>query len=496
MELSKEYKSLSLILPCERKSEEFELDYQENLPAYLDDANKIIKCTAKCSLVDYEINSGCITIYGKTLICLTYVSSQGFLLSNIFEEDFSKSIDIEKNDGVCFADICIVPKYSSSRLINQRRIDVHISLTAQIKCFEKNAVNTLQKCENAFTKDMSADILVNKYSSVTSVDFDEVFTVPGASQIKNIINIFTSSCIEEYKVIKEKMLVKLKTQVSLLYMTDEDSIERFLYSFTSSKIIDVPDSDEEDKALLSSNVSSLYIKAKPDSNNKLSEIEVVGKISVYYMLTGCENETLITDAYMAKNEIKTETDRITLLTNPKYYNDDAVAQVSVQTDGEIREVLDFSAEVLSCTVSASVLKYSVKVALLFFDGEGNIRFTEKVSEQEMRLESTDRNGVVAINIVSSDYVISGENNVNIKVNFEYAGYLFDSEGVSFISDIEITGEKDLSHNLPLTLYFAEQGESVWNIAKEFSASPQTVRDENGISGDTVREKKIILISKM
>ena len=60
-----------------------------------------------------------------------YKASDGSTLSNIFEEEFSKTFDITSCDYPDFAEVNVFTAYSNSRLVNQRRIDVHTALNAQ-----------------------------------------------------------------------------------------------------------------------------------------------------------------------------------------------------------------------------------------------------------------------------------------------------------------------------------------------------------------------------
>ena len=46
----------------------------------------------------------------------------------------------------------------------------------------------------------------------------------------------------------------------------------------------------------------------------------------------------------------------------------------------------------------------------------------------------------------------------------------------------------------MIIYFAEQGENVWDIAKRYNTSPALLAADNRLSGDTIAEKQTLLIS--
>ncbi|MFR1993431.1 MAG: hypothetical protein ACLS26_08100 [Eubacterium sp.] len=135
MELSKEFKEMNCNETRERINESFDVDFQLNLPQYLDDIDTLVKCCVKNVVADYDLSSSSIIIYGKSIITVMYKASDGSTLSNIFEEEFSKTFDITSCDYPNFAEVNVFTAYSNSRLVNQRRIDVHTALNAQINVF-------------------------------------------------------------------------------------------------------------------------------------------------------------------------------------------------------------------------------------------------------------------------------------------------------------------------------------------------------------------------
>ena len=103
MELSKEFKEMNCNETRERINESFDVDFQLNLPQYLDDIDTLVKCCVKNVVADYDLSSSSIIIYGKSIITVMYKASDGSTLSNIFEEEFLKTFDITSCDYPDFA---------------------------------------------------------------------------------------------------------------------------------------------------------------------------------------------------------------------------------------------------------------------------------------------------------------------------------------------------------------------------------------------------------
>ena len=138
-------------------------------------------------------------------------------------------------------------------------------MRANITAFSANNGQCLADCKNAFVKQYNPNRLIEKDSGICNEEFDETFTISSNnSQIRNIVNTFANCIVEDKKIIKDKMLVKLRVDASVLYENEEGTVEKSIHSFSVSKIIDVNDSGEEDNAFVKATISSVYVKAKAD----------------------------------------------------------------------------------------------------------------------------------------------------------------------------------------------------------------------------------------
>lgn len=468
-----------------------------NLPQYLDDIEKIVRCSVRNVVTDYECSGKLLKIYGKSIICITYLNSDLCPLSNIFEEEFSKTFDTSSGDYFFFADINISTKYSNFRLINQRRIDIHTALSAQIDVYVKNINKCLSNCKNAFLKEFEEDVLCNKGAGICSAEFDETFSLSNKeSQIKNIVNSFCSCFVEEKKVIKDKMLVKLRIEASVLYENENNSIEKCSHTFSVSKIIDVTEGDENDVSFVSASVSSLYIKTKADADNKLSDIEAVGKCSLKYQMFSVEKRTFVTDSYSPLFNTKITDGRLTLKNNPIFYFDDKTAEMIFECDRNIVEILDLKASAESCFVENSVMHINILLSFLYYDDASQICSFEKNQEYTFTINDTALTGDASVNLLSYDFVIKNTDKIALRFNFEYTAYLYTAGQINYLVDIEEDGRKNQMNAPQLTLYFADKNENVWDIAKSFSTATNLIIEENNLTSEIIENKRILLVPGM
>lgn len=497
MELCKEYKSMN----CNEKSccisESFELDCRLNLPQYLEDIERLIKCSVKNIVCDYEFSGSEIKIFGKSIISILYLDSDGCPYSNEFEEDFSKSFDLNDCEYFCFAQVRLNTKYYNHRLINQRRIDVHSSVGVCIDVYCKNTSKCLCSCENAFTKEIETSTLADKNSGVCSAEFDEIFSIPKSDyQIKNIVNAFITSSVEDKKIIKDKMLVKIRNELSVIYINENNSVEKCLHSFSVSKIIETSECDEGDTAFITSEISQLYIKAKSDDGNMLNDIEAVGRLSISYSIKCVQKLSMIVDSYVPHYSVKTQQQQIMLKCSPVYYNDEKTAQLTVDCDKNIIEITDLKAEIISCKLDKSAVLLQLAICAVYYDDDSQFCYIEKNADYSFSLNDNELDGDVCVNLLSFDFVIKNTDKISLRINFEYSAYLYKMQTFTYLTDIEADAQVPPGDAPELTLYFADRGEKVWDIAKSFSTDVKLIMEENELSSDVLDGRRVLLVPGM
>lgn len=497
MELSKEFKEMNCNETRERINESFDVDFQLNLPQYLDDIDTLVKCCVKNVVADYDLSSSSIIIYGKSIITVMYKASDGSTLSNIFEEEFSKTFDITSCDYPDFAEVNVFTAYSNSRLVNQRRIDVHTALNTQINVFCKRCTHCLSSCENAFIKNREKNVLNIKATGVSSVDFDEVFSLgKNDSQIKNIINTYIDCSVSDKKIIKDKMLVKLDCELSIVYCNESGKSDKIKYNFSTSRIIDIANCLETDYSIIDARVCQLYVKPKVNNDNKLCDIEAVGRIAVSYKICSIEKESFSVDSYIPHFKTISQTDKLSIKSNPIYYYDSKSFELTFENDKSIVEIVDLNAQIVKVNVVSSTLNCAVLLRFFYLDEGSQLCYYEKEEIYSLKLNDIEMNGEAGVNLLNYDFVINNTSKINLRLSIDYTAFLYQEENIEYITDISTEEMLDDSNTPQLTLYFAKKNESVWDIAKSFSTDSKLIIDENELTSDIIDTRRVLLVPGM
>ncbi len=493
MDIEKEYSCLEKNSLVFQKAMDNDEDYQEAIPQYCDDIFRVVKCTAHSYITSVDTNYSEVKVFGKTQICLTYYNENSALSYVDFEEEFTKTIEVENLSENAFANVTVSDKYVNFRVINQRRIDIHSSNSLCFKIYDKVKCPCITSCNSSKLKfdNVKTASIIN--SSVNKVEFDEEFSIPSDSKpIKRIISSSSFVTLSETKIIKDKALVKALLSISVLYTTDEneENICKCDYSFSISKILDVGGIEENDIIIASLSIGNLYFKAKSTSNDKLCAIEVFGDLSISSVFIREENQSLITDGYILNRNSKCSYSDYSCCSNGKYCTENKLQNLTFEFSSEIKDIKELSVSVSDTMVkNGKIIVKATANIVCMTEGETFV-FYSSSTNFEIDIEQY-QNAISALSIQSYDYTLMSGGKIDVRLSVAYSAYLFNDSSIKVLSEIE--ADDDIINYPALTVYFAKENESVWNIAKSFSSDIDLILKENELNCETLDCNKVLII---
>jgi len=131
--------------------------------------------------------------------------------------------------------------------------------------------------------------------------------------------------------------------------------------------------------------------------------------------------------------------------------------------------------------------------------DDSIMYFEQVEELEQRIAIPAPPGSTihfepSCDIISFSHSNAGKEKLDIRCDISIRGRVYCSFVYMAVVDIEVDEQSPRKKERGrLYLYFAEQNESVWDIAKRYNTSANAVWDENGIETDVLPERRMLLI---
>lgn len=476
------------------------------LPDYCPDIEKILRCKITPKIYNRNISGGQLQIDGTTVVTVLYVTTQNKIRACEQNLPFSGVFQINDAPENCIIDTSVKAEYVNCRALSPRRLAVHgaFSLYAKVLCkseMELCSPNEDEKLE-CRTKNIKATSVETLCQEVFSAG-DEI-SISNKPPIEVIIDTNVKANITDFRTIPDKLMVNGELNVKLLYLSNVESgeLQQIDYIIPFSQVADCPGLTEDLIVAPELNLMSYDVRLKSDILAETPVADVDAKLSVTVFGYSSMEVPIITDAYSTDFVTDIGNELISSTSDIEIVKDTFMQKEDIPLEGtNISSVFDLSNEYcqLSPIISQDgiTLNSKLNVCILGNDNENNPIYLERTIEFSKPL-SFDKpfNNVekYSSSIVSISYRLGDNNNLELRIEVRYCLTLTNVEKhnaiVKACADEDKKIQKD---NCALTLYFAEKGESLWDIAKEYNTKQQSIFEENSLEKDILDSSKMLLI---
>lgn len=490
-------------------SKEVPVDLDFSLPDYCPDIQKILKCRVCPNITSRNISGDRLNIEGVVKVRVIYSDSENNRIRCCENSvPFSSSIDIRSNPENAFAVTNLRVEYVNCRAVSPRKLDIHGAFSIRAEIYTRKNLE-ISSCVNG--KDIQqkiSDMKVNNLIGTGQQQFSisEVLEVPeNKPSPEMIINSDIRVITNEYKNMSNKTIVKGELVVRILYISDlsSGSTEILEYSIPISQIVDVPGITEDSNCLISTQLLAHDEQLRSESNESSGCISCEIKLLANVVAYNDKDISLVSDVYSTEYNLEISTQPVKISQLMETISESFSHKENINlSDTVISRVIDVWSD--SCSINCNpqngnlLFKCKVNIGILAIDGEDNPVYVERILEFDYSkpLENASENILCESDIVpvSVGYSLSGSNNIEVKIAFELLGEVYLCQKYDMVTDLSAdeskTVEKDTAS---LTVYYASEGEDIWDIARRYYTSANMIKEENDILGDKVTSNGMILI---
>lgn len=488
---------------------EIPVDLDFSLPDYCPDIQRVLKCRVCPDITSRNISGDRLNIEGTAKIRVIYSDAESNKIRCCENSiPFSCSVDIKSTPENAVAITSSRIEYVNCRAVSPRKLDIHGALSICAKVYNKKNLGISCSVSGKDIQQKVTDMKVNNLISIGQQQFSisEVLEIPeNKTPPEAILRSDAFVSVTDYKNMANKTVVKGDVIIRILYLDDLSSghTETLEYSIPLSQIVDVPGTEEESTCTIEAHILSHdeEISSANSGNSNLisSEIKIVLTVSAY----SDKEISLVSDVYSTEYDLDTlnEPVKITQLNQVLQENFTHKDIINVG-DISISKIIDVWSDSLAvnCVVADSnaEIKGKINVCVLVTDTEGNPVYVERMLEfsSSKNLEDVPKEIICESMIVpkSISYSISGSNNVDIKINFDLYGVLYSSLKYDMITDVICDESKVINKDTAsLTVYYASEGEKIWDIARKYHTSLSMIKNENDLIEDTLKSDCMLLI---
>lgn len=475
------------------------LEFVVSLPE--DNISKILSASASVVIEKYEALLGEISFNGEVCINIVYSLDDGTISNYKACQDFSGKFENLSFDPSSLVKILPNVVDISIENANGNAIKVKIVLENNYSLIKNQEILSLNcEEEDIYLKQVETKLLAHKKRNCVGFEQNVIFETKLPAQ--KVLNTTSCSAINKITPLDGIVVFEGETITKILYVTGEE--KPVLVSLINKENFREEIEDEflnKDSIVLANTyVINKQIENSIDSENKT--IESVIPVKICYDVFNGENATITVDAYSTQNELN--------LTTEAFLSNDIVGYETIDSkiDGNItldeqNSRIDKILAVDGVYLTSEETKYEkgeiqskgiVHLNLIYLNDEQEkldsisieipYTYNEKISLDGDFVETVD-------NIVEIDASVKRGRDIYVDGKIKTRVVVFKETENAIVSSAE-RGEELQKRDGALEIYFAEQGKTFWDVAKDLKVNEEVLKNQNAnITEPFEKDEKII-----
>jgi len=474
------------------------------LPDYCPDITVVLKCILTPYVQNRQWSGEQLLVDAMVNVRVLYLDEERHSPRAVeFSIPASCALHSNGRADMCPVDINLTPKYANCRALGPRRIEVRGAVIVEAKAEETCEIELVSAQEGAglYTKNCTVNVtspigMVEKMLTLNEVlEFPE--TMPPADML---LGGECRAVIRECKLLSGKAIVKGQVYVHQLYTAVSESVDCRCLDFVLpfSQILDMDGVEEGMSCLAKAQILSDTERCVigPDGENTVLELTV--KLLVQLQAYRHSTAELLLDAYHTEYPVTPVAEELCLCARTGHRWENTVLPMKIGLPaGQVSHILDVWIQNKEWdTVSqngVAVIRGRWYVCVLARDVDGQIVYQEQPEDYCLEFACNGNKADAFVTITEQHYRVI-ENNLELQVGVCVALQEIHEELHSVLKDLSIhTDQPYPVHKASVLLYYAQAGESVWDIGERCHTSPESICTENELKDEVIRQPMVLMV---
>lgn len=485
------------------------VDLNISLPDYCPDIQRILKCQIYPKIGSRSISGDRLMLEGGFTVKVFYLDPDGTKIRFCDSSDtFSAEISLKQEADN--AQIYAFPRveYINCRATSSRRLDIHGSFSLCAKVVVQGHSEIVSNIVGSDIEQKKDTVKINNLAGFSQQQFsvDEILELgSGKPPADSVIRSDAFAVLQDFKVTAGKLMVKGEVCIKFLYEgTEEDSTpEAMEFTIPFSQMLDCDGVTDDCMCDVRLNVVGVEAQIKNDySGDKTffdTQVRLFASAAAYQ---GTE-VTVVNDAYSKDYELNIESKQKTMDNLTELVGDTTINKSTLSIeDNTVSKIIDVWNEM--STVSAQVqdgqvnFKGKYSLCVLALNEESKPFYFERLIDFEYNHPSSSTGDNLKcdaqVEVGGISFRIMGDG-IEAKTELRLMSEVYNRYSFKAITQVTADEEKPVSHDnsAALCIYYAEPGENLWDIARSYRTSMDTIKQENGIADEMIENREMLLI---
>ena len=486
---------------------EVPIDVDFTLPDYCPEISRILKCRAAAGISSKSDSGRSVAVDGSVTLTVIYSDPENRISSYEYRCPFSKSFDTGADLSDGFVTAKAKSEYVNCRAQSERKIDIHGAAGLTVCAYARKSREIICDIEDKSVEALKVSVPSSMpvgYAEKYALIEEEIEALSTGKDIRCLIRYDAAADISECKLLENKAIVKGNMAVELLYGTADGETAPLSVDIPFSQLLEAEGANENCRVTAEAETAYLEIKPKFDSSSVAHEFSLDAKILIKVEIFCSDDISVIADAYSKKYEAAVTGDEATFTTLACSIKDAFTArgEIDLSPDSVVK-ICDVRCEARPVgTVfedGCMTVTGAVAADIIALDGNGMPVYFEKTVDFSYGYKlPCGGEGLAAdpkIGVISVSYNLLSDGKMDLQLQMSVRADVYESKTLSLVGDVQINENRPIAKEgrAALTVYFGEEGERVWDIARKYLADISEIKGINGIDEDELSSGRMILI---
>ncbi len=487
---------------CETKME-LPLETEFLIPDYLPQVFKIVKCFVIPVILQKQVSAGRLSVEGY-LRCVVYYQADGdgTLCQTEQKLTFTKQAECRLGEydlANALVETSGEVEYVNCRAVSGRRVDVRGAFILSVRAWAQQQAEVVTALAGTGVYQKTIPLKSTRMIAAAEKLISAEEAVRFDVQPDMILNVQCFGQTEDLKLIAGKAVIKGSLHADVLYRAKgSGELRHTEVEVPFNEVLDLENVAEDCKGQAFADATGCTVTAGEEGEAGM-RLNVTASLSAYVWK---DTEILaVSDAFAAQEELELTAAPVLLERVQEPFAQRVTANTSGQLPDPAARVLDALATPISAEVVSEngrvVLRGRVMAHVLCENEMGEIDCYDKMCEYAAPLElQASEAGMYAVcraGIAGVSAHKSGDE-VTAEIELVVSGTVSLMEECRAVSGVRDAGPREKEgRDLALHIYFAQQGEALFDIAKHYAAPPEAIQRANGLEADVLTETCRLLI---
>lgn len=407
--------------------------------------------------------------------------------------DFSQVINVEKVMPDMEIKLDVKLKNIECKILNERKISITAFLEVDIKVISNENVDIIDEVKLADIQTLEDNLKISSNIGTGNVNAiaKDTLMIDTIDNLAEIMKTEASIVNKDIKLSYNKVLAKADLEIKILYLTDDNRVNSVEGKIPIMGFIDMPDISEEN--ICETNYEIKNIVIKPNSVEERS-IYVEAEIEITCDVYKQKEIRVIQDMYSPKTNISFTKKQLQVVESKE-----SVRNIcNIRENEQIPEIN--GNKIYDISVNVEIEKQTILNDKVVYEGELEITYIFSTNNgleskrttipftfnQDFQGVCKQSNIETKIEIQNQEFIISSDENIDVKIDILFTTYLIRSANINVIDDIKEEENRNRSTS-SLVIYYVKDDDTLWEIAKKFASTVSEIERVNGIENENKLE---------